>query len=227
MRTTQIFIALATVFLAQSVMAQGMGMGVGQQPGDVNVINVPGVTVENSPSVIVENTPGVTVENDSSSPVPVGIVSSVGVSENEQVALTTSGAPTLPGCSFNATGFVRILPDGTRATASFVVPEGKNLIIKDLFWLAVPTPAAAFFVGFTVRATLSSRTPSVGGPQQIFRSKPVDVTSTVNGLGGADHIHGGLRVGSGKELCGGALSRPNGIGHTMFEGDIYGYLVDE
>ena len=69
MKSAQIIFALATVFITQSVMAQGQGQGQGNRPpppGDVNVINTPDVRVI--------NTPGVTIENATESPVPVSIV---------------------------------------------------------------------------------------------------------------------------------------------------------
>jgi len=57
MRTTQIFFVLATLFLTQSVMAQGQGNGPPPPPGDVNVINTPDVNVANVPDVVIANTP--------------------------------------------------------------------------------------------------------------------------------------------------------------------------
>jgi len=49
MRSTQIIFALVTVFLTQSVMAQGQGNGPPPPPGDVNVANTPDVVVANDP----------------------------------------------------------------------------------------------------------------------------------------------------------------------------------
>ena len=98
MRSTQIIFAFATIFLTQSVMAQGQGKGPPPPPGDVNVVNTPDVNVVNMPDVNVANTPDVNVANvpdvvvvnDGNSPIPVTVQNGVQtIVEWRYIGLTT------------------------------------------------------------------------------------------------------------------------------------------
>ncbi len=124
--------------------------------------------------------------------------------------------------------FYRRFAWGALSDNEFTVPNGKILIVTDYRWQVIPTPA-----GFAANSVLDSVLISRIGSESfrtMHTSSPVNLTteySTMNRLGGSDHITAGVPVGSGRYLCASASSKTATFTafHSVVFAEINGYLI--
>ena len=150
------------------------------------------------------------------------------VFDHVTLQLRDSNSP--DGCIFgaypNPVNLFRWFPNGTIAKDRFKVPNGKNLIITDIYWEGAPRtgPGSA---GTATQLHLWY----LDNTDPFLRSTPVtnSVATETALVGGSEHLIAGLRIPPGKVICGRITdvdthgSRDRSLGAVS----LHGYLVKQ
>jgi len=123
--------------------------------------------------------------------------------------------------------FFRVFANGVKGGVPFKVPAGKNLVVTDVQWQAVPSPNPSFVANEAVRAIIQVLDDTT--KRTVFYSAPVFVTSANSSalLGGGEHLIAGFRVGQQRSLCADAFAQGIGISRNHSAGTVFlmGYLI--
>lgn len=112
-----------------------------------------------------------------------------------------AGAPTCDGLS---SGLFRIKePSGGESQQEFIVPAGKELVITDVVWAAVPGTSAGWIDGRSLAGRLEVFTETGDKTGDVF-DLPIVITpsgETGSYQGGSANLTAGLRIASRRILC--------------------------
>jgi hypothetical protein len=184
--------------------------------------------------VTVLNTPGVTVINPASMPVPVEIKNAPAAARSHMNAAIADHVMlnwVSPGTATSSGGtnaeFRRYLPDGSFASAPFVVPAGRTFVVTDADAVIVAGAGQTFRDGSVVQAVVtlpehfnSSLVPHASNGVSI-------ATANLGAVAISSSLGAGMIVAAGKQVCirGDERSASSGfIDRRVATGVIRGYL---
>ena len=160
-------------------------------------------------------------------PAPPTNITHMGVPPGEHVVLECVGGAT-DGCGTAKWDFVRNLPDGTRASGYFRIPEGKMLVITDVDWQYHYEEHAYKMMILRLKliniAEFSAPGPEPHG-ERVFES-----TIILNqfGEGGiSESMTSGFVVSSKARICPDLFPGPGGPPHGLQHLILRGYLIPE